>query len=224
MLVTNAIKRRLGRGGLKALKLLRAELRISRRHRKSAKRAAAYRIATDLKLNIGCGDNLKSGWVNIDLLSPRADLALDMREPLPFADNSVAIVYSEHFFEHLDYPGDAQRFLKECHRVFKAGGIFSVAVPDTQWPLEAYVGPDDKGYFRLAKAEWHPAWCKTRLAQINYHFRQDGEHRFAYDYETLKHVLSEAGFTNIELRSFDVDLDTESRKIGTLYVSARPQK
>jgi predicted SAM-dependent methyltransferase len=176
--------------------------------------------ARELKLNIGCGDNPKSGWINIDLLSPRGDLALDMREPLPFADNSVAIVYSEHFFEHLDYPGDAQRFLKECRRVLKPGGVFSVGVPDTQWPLEAYTGPDERGYFPLAKAEWHPGWCKTRLAQINYHFRQDGEHRFAYDLETLSHVLSEAGFISIKSREFDSALDDETRRTGTLYMNA----
>ena len=151
---------------------------------------------------------------------PDVDFSLDMREPMPFSDNSVAIVYSEHFFEHLDYPGPAERFLKECRRILKPGGTFSIGVPDTQSALEAYVGPDNKGYFTLAKAKWHPGWCQTRLEHINYHFRQGTEHRFAYDFETLNHVLTKTGFTNIRERIFDADLDHESRKDGTLYVAA----
>jgi hypothetical protein len=58
------------------------------------------------------------------------------------------------------------------------------------------------------------------MESINYHFRQDGEHRFAHDYETLHHVLAEAGFRDIRRRAFDATLDTENRKIGTLYVDA----
>jgi predicted SAM-dependent methyltransferase len=103
----------------------------------------------------------------------------------------------------------------------KPGGTFSVGVPDAQWALEAYVGPDDKGFFTLCKTKWYrPAWCQTRLEHINYQFRQDTEHRFAYDFDTLHHVLAETGFTNIRERTFDADLDDESRKDGTLYVAA----
>jgi predicted SAM-dependent methyltransferase len=195
--------------------LLREEINMYRLHRKGIKKAKAYASQNDIKLNIGCGHNRKPSWVNIDLL-PDVDVSLDMREPIPFPDSSVTIVYSEHFFEHLDYPSPAKQFLKECHRILKPGGTFSVGVPDVQWALEAYVGPDDKVFF----SHWHPAWCQTRLEHINYMFRQGTEHRFAYDFETLHHVLAETGFTNIRERTFDADLDDESRKDGTLYVAA----
>jgi predicted SAM-dependent methyltransferase len=207
-------------GLLAAVRLLRDEVRMYQRHRKGSKKASKYNAETNLKLNIGCGPNRKSGWLNIDLFSPRADLALDMREAIPFRGNSAAIIYSEHFFEHLDYPEPAKRFLKECRRILKPGGIFSVGVPDTEWPLQAYAGPDDKNYFAWSKENCLPEWCQTRIDDINYHFRQDGEHRFAYDYETLHLALMEAGFSNIRQRSFDANLDTEKRRIGTLYVEA----
>lgn len=219
MLGTNSLKNRIPVGLYGALRLLRDEINIYRLHRKGIKKAKAYARQNDIRLNIGCGPNRKPGWVNIDL-RPDVDVSLDMREPMPFPDDSVAIVYSEHFFEHLDYPSPAKQFLKECHRILKPGGTFSVGVPDTQWPLEAYVGPDDKGFFPSRKAKWHPAWCQTRLEHINYHFRQGTEHRFAYDFETLHHVLAETGFNNIRERTFDADLDDQSRKDGTLYVAA----
>jgi predicted SAM-dependent methyltransferase len=196
------------------------EFHFMRLHRASARMAA--RLAPgDLKLNIACGPNVKPGWVNVDLL-PAADLHLDLREPLPFPDNSVSIIYSEHFFEHLEFPDEAERFLAESLRVLARGGVFSVGVPDTEWPLRAYVTGDDS-YFRLARDEmkWHPAWCDTRLHQINFHFRQGQEHKYAYDYETLESVLKKAGFVSVTRREFDPSLDSESRKIGTLYAEGR---
>jgi predicted SAM-dependent methyltransferase len=215
----SSLRNRIPHGLYSALRLLRNEVNIYRLHRKGIKKARTYAGQSDMKLNIGCGPNRKQGWVNIDLL-PDVDLSLDMREAMPFSENSAAIIYSEHFFEHLDYPEPAKQFLKECHRILKPGGIFSVGVPDTEWPLQAYVGPDDKNYFAWSKVNCLPEWCQTRIDDINYHFRQDGEHRFAYDYETLYHVLMEAGFSNIRQRAFDAGLDAENRRIGTLYVDA----
>src|SRR5262245_18075777 len=79
-----------------ALRLLRAEVSISMAHRRGTRAARKYANADSLKLNIGCGPNLKAGWVNIDLV-PCADLHLDMRERIPLPDGRVEIIYSEHF-------------------------------------------------------------------------------------------------------------------------------
>ncbi len=205
------------KGVKRALRVLKREYKLQRRHQRSLKRAATMR-GQALKLNIGCGDNLRPGWINIDL-SPKAQLQLDLREPLPFEDGSVATVYSEHFFEHLEYPEDAQGFLKESLRVLMPGGLFSVGVPDSEWPLRAYVNGEDE-YFRMARERWHPDWCNTRLHHLNFHFRQEQEHKYAYDLETLSQVLGDAGFTSIAQRPFDPELDDPAKEIGTLYVDA----
>jgi hypothetical protein len=89
---------------------LRREVAISRLHRKGRRSAGRYANAKSLKLNIGCGKNLKPGWINIDL-ARNADLSLDMREQIPLSDGSAQTIYSEHFLEHLDYPTDALRRL-----------------------------------------------------------------------------------------------------------------
>jgi predicted SAM-dependent methyltransferase len=123
------------------------------------------------------------------------------------------------FFEHLDYPDDAKRFLAECYRLLEPSGLVSVAVPDTRWPLEEYARLGNGEYFESARKTWHPYWCKTPLEHINYHFRQYSEHCFAYDLETLTQALVEAGFANVLRRPFDPSLDSESRQIGTLYVN-----
>lgn len=193
------------------------ELRIYRLHRASVRKAAHLALEFH-KLHIGCGPNLKAGWINVDL-SDEADLRLDVREALPFATGSIEMVYSEHFFEHLEYPDEALGFLNESYRVLQPGGLFSVGVPDTEWPLQSYVN-NEQEYFDEVRTHWHPAWCDTPMHHLNFHFRQGKAHKYAYDFETLAKILDSAGFVSIKRRSFDDGLDDERRQRGTLYVDA----
>jgi predicted SAM-dependent methyltransferase len=179
------------------------------------------RQGTPFKLNLGCGSNAKLGWVNIDLFDPSADLRLDLREPWPFADSIVSHIYSEHAFEHLDFHDEVQHFLSESMRVLQSGALFDVGVPDTDWPLRAWGNPHDE-YWRFARSIL-PEWCETHLDLVNYHFRQDklhGEHKYAWNEETLARTLRRSGFTHVERRAFDQSLDSEARRIGTLYMRA----
>jgi predicted SAM-dependent methyltransferase len=213
------IKKQSHLGLWRALYDLYRELDTLRRHCKGVRDARRYANAKALKLNVGCGSNYKTGWVNIDR-SGRVDLQLDIRKPIPLPDESAQLIYSEHFLEHLDYPQDAKRFINESFRILSAGGTFSVGVPDTLWPLLDYVNEGQGRYFEFAKS-LHPEWCKTRMEHINFHFRQGTEHRFAYDFETLEYLLKEGGFVEIRQREFDPDLDSnESCSLGTLYVDA----
>lgn len=195
------------------------ELLVLAKHRRALRLALGYRRAVGLRLHLGCGHNLKQGWVNIDLGSG-ADLTLDLREALPFAEYSCAVVYAEHVLEHFDYPEGARFLVQECYRVMERGGVFSLGVPDASWPLLEYAGVQRQNYFEKAGLLWHPQWCQTEMEHLNYHFRQGGEHLFAYDFDTLKKLLDWAGFVQIRRRSFDEQLDSQERELGTLYVDA----
>src|SRR5215475_1447361 len=104
-MTSQVTKRHLPKGILRALRSLKQEVQTWRLHRTGVRAARRKMWNGSLKLNIGCGPNVKTGWTNIDL-SGHADLHLDLREPLPFGDSSASIVYSEHFLEHLEYPHD----------------------------------------------------------------------------------------------------------------------
>jgi predicted SAM-dependent methyltransferase len=205
-------------GVARAARQLWLELKIQSLHRRAWRSARKYKGVSGLRLNIGCGPNCKKGWVNIDL-SWQADLQLDLREALPFEDNSVAEIYSEHFLEHLEYPSEVRRFLQESWRVLQPGGVFSVGVPDCEWPVKSYAAGDDE-WFAVSRKLWHPAWCNTRMHNLNYLFRQTGDHKYAYDFETLSQVLEQAGFTQITRRAYNPGQDSPERQWATLYVDA----
>jgi predicted SAM-dependent methyltransferase len=172
------------------------EWRLCQRHRRSVSMLPRFLENSPLKLDLGSGSNNKQGWLNIDLFHPSADLQLDLREAWPFPNGSVLHIYSEHVFEHFEFHREVPHFLSESLRVLRPGGIFDVGVPDSEWPIRAY-GNSAEEYWRLAETQWHPKWCETQLDHINYHFRQDGEHQYAWDEETLARSLRRAGFTSI---------------------------
>jgi predicted SAM-dependent methyltransferase len=194
------------------------EVRVAALHQRSVRRAGLV-VQDSSRLHLGCGWNRKPGWVNVDVDSG-CDLQLDLRRPLPIADDTVSEIYSEHLLEHLAYPADAVNLLRECFRVLRPGGVISVGVPDAGQLLLAYA-KDDTEYIREAWERWEPEWCSTAMDSVNYTFRQDGAHQYAYDEETLAGALNAAGFTAIARRDFDPRRDQEARRGATLYMDAR---
>ena len=115
-----------------------------------------------LKLNLGCANRIFEGWVNIDyslgarlvripffrfcnrrtrLFQLDWDKRIkihDLRRPFPFADGSVDTIYTSHTLEHFTKK-EGERFLKECHRVLKTGGIFRIVVPDLESIISNYI-------------------------------------------------------------------------------------
>lgn len=196
-----------------ALRTVVREWRVMTAHRRGVRTASS--VEFPCALHIGCGPNRKPGWINIDF-GPGADLCLDLREPLPFPDKSVTMIYSEHFFEHLSLEEGA-RFLRECLRVLVPDGRVSVGVPNARLCMEDYVKGDRKQWLSV-RDRYHPKWCTTPMHSANYIFRQDGEHKYAYDEETLIELVKNCGFSNVKERAWDPALDLEVRRDGTLYV------
>lgn len=57
------------------------------------------------------------------------------KESMPYDDNSIDIIYSKSFIEHL---GNPDNFLKESLRVLKPGGLLLTLVPDWESNYRTY--------------------------------------------------------------------------------------
>lgn len=81
------------------------------------------------KLNVGCGDKILEGYINIDLHNPLADLKWDLRNPLPYKDNSIDEIYAQHIIEHFTRV-EWKKVKQDWYRVLKSEGILIIECPD----------------------------------------------------------------------------------------------
>jgi len=77
---------------------------------------------TPVRLNLGCGRDIRAGWVNVDCQpGPGVDVVTDFggKTVLPFADDTVTLSEGSHVLEHL---ADPLPFMEELWRVTVPGG------------------------------------------------------------------------------------------------------
>ena len=192
-----------------------------------------FRGKTGLRVNVGCGNNAADGYVNLDVVSHPRIVFWDCRKSLPFDNDSVDLIFSEHALEHFEYPGQSSTFLKECHSCLKKGGVVRIVVPDGGLYLPLYDSPSwdemvrirpliacDGGY----KDGWLGTIYRTKMEFINAIFRQGTEHKFIYDSETLELHMKECGFATVQRQAYGISasphppLDLEARRTESLYV------
>lgn len=176
------------------------------------------RSGGELKLHLGCGNTLLDGWINIDLAHPtrKQQLHWDLRRGIPFPDDSVRAIFTEHLLEHLTL-SDALTLLKECRRVLKSDGVLRVGVPDLERYVQSYLGRDPV-------IDLHRPSRPTRAVAFSEIFFFYG-HRSMYDFDTLSVLLCEAGFSRVERCEFGRGSlhpcpDSALRADETLYVEA----
>ncbi len=93
----------------------------------------------EIKLNLGCGFLIEKDSIGIDIRDCGQDLIWDVRDGLPFPDESVDIVCSSHFLEHLTNQESIDLF-QEIYRVLKIGGITEHILPHATDPTAHYFG------------------------------------------------------------------------------------
>ena len=155
-----------------------------------------------IKLNLGSGRSRIEGWLSVDV--PPADLEMHLNWGLPFAEGVARYVYLSHVLEHF-YKREALELLRDAHRVLEHGGVARVVVPDIEKCLRAYV-QNDEAYFETRRRLWSHS-SQSAATPLELVLKNVGAgvkpgsfwgHKHGYDFQTLSHVLHQAGFTSIE--------------------------
>lgn len=217
----NAVRSRASAPMVSVLRNLHFEIKALGIGRRSKPKFDALQGKTGLKVHIGAGDDIRLGWVNIDLrlrLPPDIDEAAapgtvfinhDLRRGLPLDDSSCAFIYSSHFFEHIDFE-EAGALLAECRRVLQPGGILRLALPNFRDMFRAYID-GDVSYFDLYDLPNSPSdpkgQTKALIDHVNYGVYQDGEHKSIWDADKALKLLKKAGFSVAREVAFDADVD-----------------
>ena len=85
-----------------------------------------------MKVQLCCGTNQRSGWLNVDLVDLGQDVVADLGKPWDFLDeNSVDHIYCKDGFEHQE---SLEHFLEQSASALKLGGILEIWVPHFKNP------------------------------------------------------------------------------------------
>ncbi len=189
--------------------------------RVQALRQAAWAQATPVKLNLGCGDTLLPGYVNVDLAAERRgrqpDVCCDIRDLSAFPDNHADEVMAIHVIEHF-YRWEVVDLIKEWVRVLKPGGQLVLECPNLLSACEALLAnpeqaaqPGQAGSRTMWCFYGDPSWQDPLMC-----------HRWLYTPQSLAQVMHEAGLRELaqKLPQFKARHPRDMRVVGSKPVSA----
>ena len=137
-----------------------------------------------MKLNLGSGKQVIEGFIGVDLC-PEAELHHDLKEPLPFDDNSIEEILAIHLIESF-YAWEFPAILKDWYRVLQPEGKITIEFTSLTDTIKMYLGDDKQ----------HGHW--------GLYGRQDIPvdpivlHHYVYEKDELKELMEKVGFVDIE--------------------------
>jgi beta-1,4-mannosyl-glycoprotein beta-1,4-N-acetylglucosaminyltransferase len=136
----------------------------------------------NIKLNLGCGDKKLSGYFNIDISNPTADLVWDVRKIL-LDDNKVDEIVVIHLLEHFA-PEEVSDILREWYRILKPNGKLILELPDIEELCKNFASGTKQERYLI-------------LNCIYGSMMPEFPHRFGWYEDILRDHLSGVGFTDI---------------------------
>jgi predicted SAM-dependent methyltransferase len=105
-------------------------MKLFQKKRQISKVTEMIQLNKSMKVHLGCGLIHKKEWVNVDI-DPRVkpDILAPADDLYMFPDGTVDVIENNHLFEHLS-PVQAEKALKEWHRVLKKGGELIFEFPN----------------------------------------------------------------------------------------------
>lgn len=145
-----------------------------------------------VRLNLGCGDKLLPGYVNVDFAASRKgcapDLLADLRA-LPFGGDHADEILAVHVIEHF-YPWEAEALLRHWRDILRPGGRLVLECPNILSAARALLADPGRAARAQGKdgqrAMWplygDPSWRDPLMC-----------HRWGYTPETLAELLTACG-------------------------------
>jgi SAM-dependent methyltransferase len=169
-----------------------------------------HRDLPRLRLDLGCGQRKREGFVGVDRIdAPTVDVVADLESRLPFDDNSAIEVHCHSVVEHLREP---IAFFDEVHRILHASGSFTVYVPHFSNPY-GHSDPTHQHLYGLYSFQYLTPHSRQRFR------RKVPDHYTTAHWEVLSLRLIFQGDTSIGMffgRAFGKLINSRAR-IQALY-------
>ncbi len=152
------------------------------------------------KVNYGCGHNIITGWLNVDLYGSEAGgyRRVNLLERHPFENNSVFFGFSEDMLEHLNQ-AESIFFLSEIYRTLVPNGVIRLSFPGLEGVLQKHYTPSTEKRVKEGELEAYSFW----------------DHVHFYSREELWTVAKHLGFREIKFFEYGKSDSPELSKLET---------
>jgi hypothetical protein len=158
---------------------------------------SSFKDTEIVRLNLGCGDKLLPGFVNVDVAPSRGghspDILCDVRALKAFANDYADEILAVHLIEHINR-WEVIQVLIRWREVLKPGGKLILETPNLISACEALLAdpinaarPGKSGQMSMWPLYGDPSWKDPLMM-----------HKWLYTPRSLAEVLFEAGFTSIK--------------------------
>ncbi|MDO8640930.1 MAG: glycosyltransferase [Nitrosarchaeum sp.] len=158
---------------------------------------------TKRKLNLGCGNRKAEGYIGVDIFPGKFVDEIFSIIKIPYKDNTIDEVYSEHSLEHLAFY-DAEDALKEWYRVLKIGGKMILKIPDLEICCANYVNvPAKYNEVRDKAKQWFRNCIYGIQRSLNGEPREAQIHKSGYSKDEIRKLVESVGFKVDKLFNYE---------------------
>lgn len=143
-----------------------------------------------MKINIGCGSDIRKGYINIDRNPAFGPDLLCDAVSLPFADNSASEILASDILEHFPWR-NVEDVLREWRRVLSPTGVIEIRTPDLQGMFRLY-SERPEGWRRGDARDGSVDPIVERLYGGQDH--EGNYHYVIFDRSSISELLERAGF------------------------------
>ncbi len=167
-------------------------------------------LPAPLKLNLGCGQDIREGFINIDLFSENPSVvAMDIRR-LELPEDCAETILASDILEHFSHR-ETDSILKEWARVLKPGGELIIRCPSLRLQAKAYtsgVWDADIASYMIFGGQTNPG---------DYHCT-------AFDKDSIKRHLENAGLEVDKFEEIDTPQNNGYINLNMTVVAKKPEK
>jgi hypothetical protein len=161
-----------------------------------------------MKLHLGCGPNIREDYINIDKYVQNENVEQFDILNLPYQENTVEEILTEHLVEHIPFKEEEQ-FFNESFRVLKKGGLLIVETPDMEWLCKQFLDAEDnfQAFYKVGSKDHYFGSGKSienRWGMITTHFfgNQNGGGQFhfnGYSKQKMIRIGEIIGFSEVKV-------------------------
>lgn len=153
-----------------------------------------------IRLNLGCGHDVRPGYVNVDKFPVNTDVVQAEFPLLPFENGYADEALLSHVLEHFGY-AEGLTLCTEINRVLKPGGLARIEVPDIAWCVAQFLGAPEPNGYTDPKNDYstNHKWGLYAQAIWGDQHNDGLFHKWGYTAHRLLYTLGQAGFDPVEI-------------------------